>query len=64
MAAFFSLFLMWTILKLFTEFVTILFLFYVFVFFGCCLFLVMGHVGSELLDWGLNLYPLHRKANS
>ena len=49
---------MWTIKKkVFIEFVKILLLLYVSGFFS-------GHVGSELLDWGLNLYPLHRKANS
>ena len=49
---------MWTIfLKVFIEFVAVLFLFYV------C-FWAMRHVGSYLLDQESNPYPLHRKAKS
>ena len=39
-----KIFLMWTIYKVFIEFVTILLLFY-----------VLGYMGSQLLDQGLNL---------
>ena len=39
---------MWTVLKVFIEFVTILLLLYV---------LVFWLVGSEPPDWGLNLHP-------
>ena len=50
--------LMWTIFKVFIEFVTILLLFYVFSF------LATRRVGSELSDQGLNLYRLLWKAKS
>ena len=49
---------MWTIFKVFTEFVTILLLFYVFSF------LATRRVGSELPDQGLNLCRLLWKAKS
>ena len=49
---------MWTIFKVFIEFVTILLLFYVFSF------LATRRVGSELSDQGLNLYRLLWKAKS
>ena len=44
---------MWTIFKVFIEFVTISFLFYVLVFWP------WRHVGSLLPDQGLNLYPMY-----
>ena len=47
---------MWTIFKVFIEFVTILIL--------CFGFVVVRHVGSQLPDQGSNLYPLHWKAKS
>ena len=40
------------------ELVTILFLFYVLIFF----FLATRHLGSLFPDQGLNLHPLHWKA--
>ena len=49
-------FLLWTIFKVFIEFVTILIL--------CFGFVVVRHVGSQLPDQGSNLYPLHWKAKS
>ena len=49
---------MWTIFKVFIEFVTILLLFYVLGF------LAMSHVESWLSDQGLNPYPLHWKGKS
>ena len=49
-------FLMWIILKVFIEFVTILLLFYV--------FLATRHVGSQLPQQGLNPHSLHWKAKS
>ena len=51
-------FLMWTIFKVFTEFVTILLLFYVFGF------LAVRHVGSWLPDQGWYPHPLHWTAKS
>ena len=47
-----------TIFKVFIEFVTILFLFYVLVF------LAMRHVGSHFPDQGLNPCPLLWKVKS
>ena len=49
---------MWTIFKVFIEFVTILFLFYVLFFFG--------HKACGILapDKGSNLHPLHWKVKS
>ena len=44
---------MWTIFKVFIEFIKVLFQFYVLVVW------LQGHVGSEFPDWGSNLYPLH-----
>ena len=44
--------------KDFVEFVTILLLFQVLVFWP------LGHVGSQLPNQGLNTYPLHWKAKS
>ena len=49
---------MWTIFKVFIEFVTTLPLFYVLVF------LAPRHVGSQLLNQESNLHPLHWKAKS
>ena len=52
---------MWTIFKVFFEFVTILLMFYGFFFF---FFLAMRHVRSYLPDQGLNPHPLHWKGKS
>ena len=49
---------MYTILKVFTEFVTIRFLFYVWVFWP------QGMWKSQLLEQGSNLYPLRWKAKT
>ena len=49
---------MWTIFKVFIEFVAVLFLFYVLVF------LALRPVGSWLPDQGLNPYRLHWKVES
>ena len=46
---------MWTIFKVFIEFVTILLLF------SCFGVLALRHVGSYLPDQGSNLHPLHWK---
>ena len=50
-------FFMWTIFKVFIEFVTVLLLFYVFL--GG--FLAMKHVGPQLPNQGSNVHPLHWK---
>ena len=52
---FLKFFVMWTITKVFIEFVTILPLFYV---------LAARYVGSQLPDQGLNPLPLCRKVKS
>ena len=49
---------MWTIFKVFIEFVTVLFLFY------GSVFLALRHVGSWLPDQGWNPYPLHSKVGT
>ena len=54
----FFFFLIWTIFKVFVEFVTILLLFCILVFFGC------KHVESKLCNQGLSLYSLHWKVKS
>ena len=54
----FLIFFLWTIFKVFVEFVTILLLFYILVFLGC------KHVESKLLNQGLSLYSLHWKVKS
>ena len=51
-------FYVWTIFKVFIEFVATLFLFYVLVF------STSRHVGSQPPDHGLNLHPLPEKAKS
>ena len=48
---------MWSILKVFIEFVTMLLLFYVLVF------LATRHVGSQLPDQGLNSDPCIGRGN-
>ena len=57
-------FLMWTICEVRIEFVTILFLFYVFLF--VCLFVFYGQeaYGISAQNQGLNQDPLHWKAKS
>ena len=50
---------MWTIFKVFFEFVTILLMFY-----GLFFFLAVRHVRSLLPDQGLNPHPLHWKGKS
>ena len=52
---FLKFFVLWTITKVFIEFVTILPLFYV---------LAARYVGSQLPDQGLNPLPLCRKVKS
>ena len=49
---------MWTIFKVFIEFIIVLLLFYVLVGFGC-----EAH-GILSPDQGLNLHPLHWKVKS
>ena len=56
---FFSFFLMWTILKVYIKYDTILFLFSFWVFWG-----TTRHLGSQLLKQGWNSHPLHWKAKS
>ena len=67
------LFLMWIIFKVFTEFVTSCFWFFLFLlllFYGFGVFLVGGalaagrHMGSHLPHQGSNLHSLHWKAKS
>ena len=55
---------MWTICEVRIEFVTILFLFYVFLF--VCLFVFYGQeaYGISAQNQGLNQDPLHWKAKS
>ena len=49
---------MWTIFKVFTKGITVLLLFF------CFIFLATRHVASWLPDQGLNMHPLHWKAKS
>ena len=53
---------MWAILKVFVDFVTVLFLFYVLGFFF--FFFAVRHMGSQFPDQGSNPHPLHLKATS
>ena len=60
---FLNIFLMWTILKIFIVFVTILFQ-NQYCFFGVFFCLAMQHMGSQLPNQGLNPHSLHWKAES
>ena len=57
---FLNIFLMWTILKIFIVFVTILFQNQYWFFF----FFATQHMGSQLPNQGLNPHSLHWKAKS